>query len=212
MPDTDDACIRSFFGTTTRMERMETEQLMEQDLLDLYRRASEWTGDKIPGAVTRLDASTICDGWNVGTLMSHMLETQRYFAGVGRGEDVSPPSPTPAELGTDDPIEAFARARAEIMRAFAGPGVIEKTGPSLGIAFADQLLHGWDLAKSTDQDATMPEGLPGAAYEMIYGRFTEEQRKGVFKPEVAVASTASAQDRLLAYTGRDPSTVVTPKR
>ena len=59
---------------------------------------------------------------------------------------------------------------------------------------------------STGQDATMPEGLPEAAYEMIHGRFTEDQRKGVFKPEVVVPPTASAQDRLLAYTGRDPST------
>ena len=51
----------------------------------------------------------------------------------------------------------------------------------------------------------MPEGLPEAAYEMIHGRFTEQQRKGVFKPEVAVAPSASAQDKLLAYTGRNPS-------
>jgi hypothetical protein len=40
---------------------------------------------------------------------------------------------------------------------------------------------------------------------MIHGRFTDDQRKGVFKPEVAVAPDASAQDKLLAYTGRDPS-------
>ena len=91
------------------------------------------------------------------------------------------------------------------MRTFAEPGVIEKTGPSLGIAFSDLLLHGWDLAKATGQDAAMPEGLPDAAYEMIHGRFTDEQRKGVFKPEIAVAPDASAQDKLLAYTGRDPA-------
>jgi hypothetical protein len=51
----------------------------------------------------------------------------------------------------------------------------------------------------------MPEGLAGAAYQMIHGRFTDEQRKGVFKPEVAVGPEASDQDRLLAYAGRDPS-------
>ena len=51
----------------------------------------------------------------------------------------------------------------------------------------------------------MPKGLPEAAYEMIHGRFTDEQRKGIFKPEVAVAPGASAQDKLLAYTGRAPS-------
>jgi hypothetical protein len=40
---------------------------------------------------------------------------------------------------------------------------------------------------------------------MIHGRFTDEKRTGVFKPEIAVRSDAPAQDKLLAYTGRDPS-------
>jgi len=181
------------------------ERAMEADLLDAYERASEWTGTKVAGATTQLDAATLCDGWDVRTLMNHMLDTQRYFGGVARGENVSPPSPVPPQLLGDDPVADFERARAENLRAFAEPGVIEKTGPSLGIAFSDQLLHGWDLAKATAQDATMPAGLPEAAYEIIHGRFTDEQRKGVFKPEVEIAAQASPQDRLLAYTGRDPS-------
>ncbi len=82
---------------------------------------------------------------------------------------------------------------------------MEKTGPALAIAFSDQLLHGWDLALSTGQEATMPDGLPDAAYSLIHGRFTDEQRKGIFKPEIPVGPDASAQERLLAYTGRDPS-------
>jgi len=139
----------------------------------------------VPAAVTKLDAATTCDGWNVATLMNHMLDTQQYFAGVARGEDMSPPTPTPAELLSDDPADDFAHARSDVLRAFAAPGVVEKTGASLGIAFCDQLLHGWDLAKSTAQDPTMPDGLPEAAYKMIHGRFTDDQRKGVFKLEVA---------------------------
>ncbi len=178
---------------------------MDLDLLDLYRRASEWTAAKVAGAAGKLDAATICDGWDVAALLGHMLETQKFFAGVARGEDVSPPGRTPTEFVTDNPLDDFTCARAEVLDAFGAPGAIEKTGPSLGIAFSDQLLHGWDLAKSTAQDATMPDGLPEAAYEMIHGRFTEDQRKGVFKPEIAVSANASAQDRLLAYTGRDPS-------
>ena len=92
-----------------------------------------------------------------------------------------------------------------MLSTYGAPGVIEKTGPSLGIAFSDQLLHGWDLAQATKQDATMPKGLPEAAFEMIHGRFTDDQRKGVFKPEIDVPADAPAQDKLLAYTGRTPS-------
>ena len=178
---------------------------MKLDLLDLYGRASEWTLSKVAGATEKLSAPTPCDEWDVRGLMNHMLETQHYFAGAARGEDVSPPSPTPPELLGADPVADFEHARNETLRIFSEDGVIEKTGPSLGIAFSDQLLHGWDLAKATGQDATMPAGLPEAAYEMIHGRFTDEQRKGTFKPEIAVSPNASAQDRLLAYTGRNPS-------
>jgi uncharacterized protein (TIGR03086 family) len=131
-----------------------------------------------------------------------------YFVAAADGRDASPPSPTPPDLASDDPVTDFAHARDETLRTFGQPGIIEKTGPSLGIAFSDQLLHGWDLATSTGQDAAMPEGLPDAAYSIVHGRFTEEQRVGVFAPEVAIAPNSSAQDKLLAYTGRDPATTM----
>jgi uncharacterized protein (TIGR03086 family) len=177
---------------------------MDLDLLDLYGRASAWTSTKVTGAASKLDAPSSCDGWSIRTLMNHMLQTQRYFVGSARGEDVAPPSPTPPDLLSDDPSRDFERARAETLLTFEEPGVIERTGPALGIAFSDALVHGWDLAKSTAQETTMPEGLPEAAYAIIYGRFTDDQRKGVFKAEITVAPDSSAQDKLLAYTGRAP--------
>ena len=178
---------------------------MDIDLLDLYRQASDWTLDKVAGAADTLDAQTPCDEWDVRTLMNHMLETDRYFVGAARGQDVSPPSPQPPALLGDDPVADFRDAQLETLQTFGAEGVIDKTGPSLGIAFSDQLLHGWDLARATGQDATMPEGLAQAAYDMIHGRFTDEQRKGTFKPEIAVPQDATAQDKLLAYTGRPPN-------
>lgn len=172
------------------------------DLLLLYRRASEWTGEKVAGAMNRLDARTPCDEWDVRALLNHMLDTQRYFVGSARGEDVSPPSPNPPALISDDPRVDFESSRHDMLEVFGEPGVIDKTGPSLGIAFGDQLLHGWDLARATHQDSTMPEGLAEAAYSMIHGRFTDEQRKGLFKPAIDVPDDATPQDKLLAYTGR----------
>lgn len=178
---------------------------MEPDLLDLYKRASDWAVTKVAGATSQLDAATPCEKWDVRTLMNHMLETQKYFVDSASGEDVSPPASSPPELLGDDPVADFKRASATTWETFARPGVVEKTGPSLGIAFADQLLHGWDLAQATDQESTMPEGLAEAAYEAIHGLFTDDQRKGVFAPEVEVPPTASAQEKLLAYVGRNPS-------
>ena len=178
---------------------------MSRDLLDLYGRASEWTLDQVEGATEKLDGPTPCDEWDVRTLMNHMLDTQHYFVGAAKGEDVSLPSPEPPERLGADPVADFQRARDETLDTFGEEGVIERTGPSLGIAFGDLLLHSWDLARATGQDATMPAGLAEAAYEMLHGRLTDENRQGAFKPEIAVSPDASTQDKLLAYTGRSPS-------
>jgi uncharacterized protein (TIGR03086 family) len=134
-----------------------------------------------------------------------MLDTQHYFLSAAQGVDRSPPSPTPPELLSGDPVADFRKTRGDVLVAYSKSGVIEKTGPSLGIAFSDLLLHTWDLARATGQDAEMPEGLAEADYKIIYGVFTDEQRKGILKPEVPVGEDASAQDRLLAYSGRNPN-------
>ena len=177
---------------------------MHADLLDLYQRASQWTAAKVAGA-RDLEAATPCPEWRVRDLLNHMLDTQRYFAGTARGEDASLPAPSPPSLLTDDPTADFDRATGEVANAYAPEGVVERMGPALGIAFSDQLLHGWDLARAAKQDTTMPEGLAQAAYDCIHGRFTDEQRKGVFGREIPVGDDATPQQRLLAYTGRDPN-------
>lgn len=175
------------------------------DLLDLFNRGTEWTASKIPSATAQLDAPTGCEEWDVRTLINHMIETQKFFASSARGEEASPPGPMPPDLvGNGDPVESFRAVVEETRDAFSEPGVIEKTGPSLGIAFCDSLIHGWDLANATGQDATMPDDLAAAAYSMLDGRLTPEQRKSAFKPEVSVPDSASNQDKLVAYTGRQP--------
>jgi uncharacterized protein (TIGR03086 family) len=175
---------------------------MAAELLDLYARASGWTLDKVRGAKDKLDSPTPCDDWDVRTLLNHMLQTQRYFIAAGRGESGTPPSATPPDVLSDDPVSDFAEGRDELLAVFAEPGVQDQTGPALGIAFADQLLHGWDLARATSQDATMPPECAEIAYDTIHGRFTDEERVGVFKPELAAAPDSGPQEKLLAYVGR----------
>jgi uncharacterized protein (TIGR03086 family) len=176
---------------------------MELDVLDCYRRASDWTVDKVAGA-TDLDGPTPCTDWSVRDLLNHMLETQQYFRSAARGEPASPPGKTPPALLTDDPAGDFARGRDAAVETFGAADLDDRGRMMLGIAFADMLLHGWDLAKATGQDATMPDGLADAAYATIHGRLTDEQRKGVFGPEIPVGADATPQQRLLAYTGRTP--------
>jgi len=174
------------------------------DLVDVFERGTDWSASKISGATSKLDGSTTCDQWDVRALLNHMIDSQQYFAASARGEEASLPSPTPPELIGDDPVAAYQHIRQEMLDAYRQPGVVEKTGPLLGIAFTDQLVHGWDLAKATGQDATIPDDLARAAFAMIDGQLTDERRGNGFKPAVSVADDASPQERLLAYTGRQP--------
>jgi hypothetical protein len=84
----------------------------------------------VAGAAKNMDAQTPCDEWNVRTLLNHMLDTQRYFVGSAKGEDVAPPAPNPPELLGADPAADFQRA-ALTSATFGQRGVIETTGPSL---------------------------------------------------------------------------------
>jgi uncharacterized protein (TIGR03086 family) len=175
------------------------------DLLDLFERGTEWTASKIPAATKQLSGATPCTSWDVRTLLDHMIDAQQYFAATARGEQVPLPNLSPPALIGDDPVAAYEAIRQETLRAHREPGVLEKTGPSLGIAFVDQLVHGWDLARATDQDATMPADLAGAAFAMIDGQLTDDRRDPGFAPAVAVDDDATAQDKLIAYTGRQPT-------
>ena len=174
------------------------------DLLDLFERGTDWTASKIPGATGKLSEGTPCEQWDVRNLLDHLVDSQQYFAATARGEEASLPDPSPPALIGDDPVAAYEEIRQETLRAHREPGVLEKTGPSLGIAFVDQLVHGWDLARATNQDTTMPEDLAGAAFAMIDGQLTPDRRGPAFKAAVTVPDDAPMQEKLLAYTGRQP--------
>jgi len=51
----------------------------------------------------------------------------------------------------------------------------------------------------------MPECLPETASALTRGRWPEEQRARVLKPEISIVPDSSARDKLLANSGGDPS-------
>ncbi len=178
---------------------------MEHDLVDLYGRASEWSIGKIAGATDKLDAPTHLEGWTVRDLLNHMLLAQRYFVGATKGEDIPQPNtPHPPALISANPQADFAQVRDELLALFADDDTLANKTLGIVAAFGDILIHGWDVAAATGQDTAMPPGLAEANYDMIPD-FTDDQREGIFGPRVEVPTDASVQDKLLAFSGRNPS-------
>src|SRR5579862_7342511 len=179
------------------------------DLISLFDRTTAWTANKVAGAHAQRKAATPCERWNVERLLDHLLDGQATFAGGAAGALVAPPTGDPPRLAGDDPLAQYEAARQATIAAYSKAGVLAGTvntpyGPMpaaqfLGIAVCDQLVHGWDLARGTGQDATMPADLAAAAWQMIDGRIPDENRGPGknFKAAVPVADDASPQDKLV---------------
>ncbi|MBV9283761.1 MAG: TIGR03086 family protein, partial [Acidimicrobiia bacterium] len=61
---------------------------------------------------------------------------------------------------------------------------------------------GWDLAKATGQDTTLPADLVEACFEVVEPQKELLSASGMFGSEVKVADGADHQTRLLAELGR----------
>lgn len=151
---------------------------------------------------------TPCTEWSVQDLIDHMVGSTGYLlAALGDRE------PAPVTGATTDDYEA---GRAQVLAGLAEPGALERTCRSpLGFdwtieqatagTFMDNLIHTWDLATATGQDATLDAELVEVCIAMFLPDMPERGRAGgIVGPEVMVDAGASAQDRLLAAMGRQP--------
>ena len=79
------------------------------------------------------------------------------------------------------------------------------------VALDELVLHGWDLARSTDQDFEVaPENL-AASWRMVSDTPDDPvARQGLFGPRVPVPDDAPLLDRLVAGAGRHPRWTPSP--
>src|SRR5262245_56971499 len=82
--------------------------------------------DRIIAAISsdQLGDPTPCDGWDVHTLLNHLVGGNRMFLAMARGEEM--PDRTGSFIG-DDPLAAFRASAADLTDAFAAPGFAEQT-------------------------------------------------------------------------------------
>ena len=73
-----------------------------------------------------------------------------------------------------------------------------------GHRFVDVLIHGWDLAVATKQDATLDPELVEACWEVVRPQADLLKASGMFGADTGAPPDASSQDRLLAALGRTP--------
>lgn len=167
----------------------------------------------------RLNARTPCPEATLGDLLDHVGGLCVAFTAAATkefGEVTSRPStPSAANLGDDwrTRIPAQVAALAQAWRdpaAWTGTtraGGLELPGRIAGLVALDELvIHGWDLAAAAGLPYACDDASV-AACTAFASTVTPAQRAegGLFGPVVVVPDDASALDRLIGMTGRDPS-------
>lgn len=181
------------------------------DIVDQLGRAIDETGRLVAGvAPDQWELPTPCTEWNVRTLVGHLVRGNQNSAAVALGE---PRQPDPiADLG-GDPIAAYRQSAQELKHAWADRSLLERAYPGpfgmipgpvlLQLRLADNITHGWDLARATGQTPRYDEDVVETALTFTRQNLGGERRPGgPFAPPVDVSPDRPAIDRLAAFMGR----------
>ncbi len=74
-----------------------------------------------------------------------------------------------------------------------------------GMVVVEMLVHGWDLAKATDQRLELDDDLLDFVHEEVAKTAEQGRAMDVYGAEVTVTPSSSTLDKLLGLTGRDPA-------
>lgn len=156
--------------------------------------------------------ATPCVAFTVRGVLGHMTDLASAYAPAFRGD--APPT----EIGTSasDDIDCGARfqlAMDALLSAVQSPGALQRTidtpfGPMPGATFArlvafDGLIHGWDLAISTQQAWNPPDDVVAEVDAFARQAIAPEMRDGdTFAAETQAPLDATALLRLVAFSGR----------
>jgi uncharacterized protein (TIGR03086 family) len=164
----------------------------------------------------QFDAPTPCTEWDVRTLLNHLILWTSYSLearanGGSVGQEL-----IDRDFAADPGFAAGYRAQLDrALAAWSDPATWDRSldvmgspMPSADVAalnIAEMVLHGWDLATATGQAYTVSEPAAAAAMRAVEANADLfRQYKGFAEP-VEVPPTASALDRVLALSGRDPA-------
>ncbi|HEV7861678.1 MAG TPA: TIGR03086 family metal-binding protein [Acidimicrobiia bacterium] len=178
------------------------------DLLDRYRRLADGFTARVEAVPDGAwDNSSPCEEWKARDVVGHVAGLSKHFVAVING--VEPPAPAPL----DDPVTAWAEARAGVEAVLADPdqaGSIVET-PMGDMPFEvlmgqfgcmDLLIHTWDLARAAGLDESIDPDAAANAYEMLKPMDEMLRGPGIFKPAIEPPADADIQTKLLSFLGR----------
>ena len=162
-----------------------------------------------------LNGPTPCGDWDLRTLLNHTILWTSYSAERrAHGESVA--EELMSKDFTADPgfREDYAAQIDKAVQAWSDPsawegeiGVMGNATPAADIGamlIMEMALHGWDIARATGQEYACDDAVAQTLRETVQEQAEMFRKYDGFADVVPVKDDASAFDRALALSGRDP--------
>lgn len=180
--------------------------------LDALRLALDATGAVLaadPITPAQAATPTPCHSYAVADLADHVRDTHLLLTGAARATTLTDSRPLAA---------CYAELSQHAFDAWKTRGVdgtVDVAGNQLPASFAlalhlvETYLHGWDLAKALDRPFRPAEDLDTHLWSILPAVVQDDARGGdgeaPYGPRVDVDPEATLIDKIVAYSGRQPS-------
>ena len=170
-------------------------------------------------APEQLALRTPCPGYDVASLIDHLVEAARRAVALGQGHAPPPGDESPHVTLSDAPA-VLRDAKDEAARAWRDdsrlassltmPWGDEYSGAAVvDMYLAELAVHAWDVAIATGQLDRLDPALAAPALSGARSMITPESRDLVspgspFGMEIPAPLDADGWERLAAFAGRDP--------
>jgi uncharacterized protein (TIGR03086 family) len=183
-----------------------------QDTIDEIELALSATGRLVEGITTdRWTTPTPCEGWDVTTVVNHLVGGMRLYAAELTGTDAGG-AHEDDWLG-DDPTGAYRDAATQVLAAWRSPGAERRmidlsfgTVPApmaAVVELTEIVVHGLDIAVATGQEHAVDQAQAERLLALMTGMGIDSFRApGIFGPAQPAPADAPAHRRLLAFLGR----------
>jgi uncharacterized protein (TIGR03086 family) len=166
----------------------------------------------------QFSAATPCTDWDLRALLNHIILWTAYSAERRARDEQVPEELMNADFAAEPGYAADYSAQLDkAVAAWSDPAAWERNLNVMGsptpaadvaaLLIAEMVLHGWDAAKASGQSYTARDDVAEAALNAVEANAELFRKYQGFAEPVQVPASASALDRALAQSGRDPAWV-----
>jgi uncharacterized protein (TIGR03086 family) len=194
---------------------MNNQKLTPEVISDCYLRSLDSTINFVSNVPDGAwGNATPCDEWDVKDVVNHIVYENVWMVALFNGQTIEEVGDKfEGDLVGNDPKGVYLKTAAEVKAVLTEPDAMSRTcqissGPVSGAEYASQLfldtlIHGWDIAVGSKQNATLDAYLVENCTPLAERIAGNDGYRSVFKAPTSGHGSDNAQTNLLALLGRE---------